>query len=228
MSTNLSETLKHCHLFAGTSEVDRQTLLSIARLREVNRGDLLFEEGQVSDGFYVVVSGKIKVFKLSPDGRERILHVIQPGNSFADAAIFDDGAFPAFAMSLDKSSLLFFPKVQFLDLLRDHPQLAINMIAGLSRFLRNFALQIEDLTFRDVPARLARFLLSNCDTKNNKRLVKLSISKAQLASNLGTTSETLSRTLRKLADEEMIAVQGRSIDLIDPDRLHDLVDADRY
>lgn len=225
MTVNLSETLKRCHLFAGTTEEDRAALLAIARMREVQRGELLFEEGETSDGFYVVVSGRIKVFKLSPDGRERILHVIQPGNSFADAAIFDDGFYPAFATSIDNSALLFFPKVQFLDLLHRKPQLAINMIAGLSRFLRNFAMQIEDLTFRDVPARLARFLLAQV-TQGVDR-VQLPFSKAQLASNLGTTSETLSRTLRKLADEEIIAVKGKTIDLLDLDRLHELVDSDR-
>ncbi len=226
MSLNLSNLLKQCHLFAGTSDADRQLLLSISKMRDYSRGELLFEEGQLAGGFYVVVSGKVKVFKLSPDGRERILHVIQPGSSFADAAIFDDGDFPAFAMCIDQSSLLFFPKDQFLGLLHRQPQLAINMIAGLSRFLRNFATQIEDLTFRDVPARLARFLISECD--KGSRQVKLAVSKAQLASNLGTTSETLSRTLRKLADEELITVQGRTISLIDMNRLHDLVDAERF
>ena len=100
------------------------------------------------------------------------------------------------------------------------------MIAGLSRFLRNFASQIEDLTFRDVPARLARFLIGEGD--RGSRQVKLKVSKAQLASNLGTTSETLSRTLRKLADEQLITVQGRTISLIDLDGLHDLVDAERF
>ncbi|MBW6510425.1 MAG: Crp/Fnr family transcriptional regulator [Desulfuromonadales bacterium] len=201
-------------------------LLAITKTREAGRGELLFEEGQKADGFFVVVSGKIKVFKLSPDGRERILHVIQPGNSFADAAIFADGAFPAFAMCIDQSTLLFFPRDQFLGLLHRHPQLAINMIAGLSRFLRNFASQIEDLTFRDVPARLARFLVSECE--KGRQQVTLTVSKAQLASNLGTTSETLSRTLRKLADEGLIAVQGRTIKLLDINRLDDLVDAARF
>lgn len=226
MSNNISTILKQCHLFAGTSDDDREKLLSIGRIREFQRGELLFEEGQVADGFYVVISGKVKVFKLSPDGRERILHVIHPGSSFADAAIFDDGAFPAFAVSIDQSKLLFFPKDHFLNLLHSYPQLAINMIAGLSRFLRNFATQIEDLTFRDVPSRLARYLLSI--RQDDIDHVRLTISKAQLASNLGTTSETLSRTLRKLVDDELIEVQGRIIRFLDVERLHDLVDVERY
>jgi len=133
-------------------------LLSILRIRKFKKGEILFEEGADAEGFYIVASGKVKVYKLSPDGRERILHVVQAGHSFAEAAIFDDGRYPAFAETLQPATLLFFPKQEFLDLLHLHSQLAINMIAGLSHFLRQFAVQIEDLTFRDVPARTFRKL----------------------------------------------------------------------
>ena len=94
------------------------------------------------------------------------------------------------------------------------------MIAGLSFFLRQFTVQIEDLTFRDVPARLARYLLNS--STETPGVISLPVSKTQLASNLGTTSETLSRTFRKLSDEEIISVQGRRIEILDSDRLFDL------
>ncbi|MCK4501540.1 MAG: Crp/Fnr family transcriptional regulator, partial [Desulfuromonadales bacterium] len=190
MNNNSLKIIKQCPLFYSSSEYDLQLLLSILRVRKFPKGEFLFAEGAEADGFYIVASGKVKIYKLSPDGKERILHIIQPGNSFAEAAIFDDGRYPAFAETLDVSELLFFPKREFFDLLHQHTQLAINMIAGLSRFLRLFTVQIEDLTFRDVPARLARYLLDLGaeDTKS----VLLPISKTQLASNLGTTSETLS------------------------------------
>ncbi len=219
MNINSSEIIKSCPLFSGVSASDLKLLLSIVKIRKASRGELLFEEGAGADGFYIVAGGKVKVYKLSPDGRERILHVIQPGNSFAEAAIFDDGRYPAFAETLDESTLLFFPKREFLDLLHNHSQLAVNMIAGLSRFLRIFTMQIEDLTFRDVPARLARYLLS---LKNSGIIIDLPISKTQLASNLGTTSETLSRTFRKLSDDEIIAVKGKKIEILDFTRLADL------
>ncbi|MCK5783836.1 MAG: Crp/Fnr family transcriptional regulator, partial [Desulfobacterales bacterium] len=190
----IAERIKQCHLFSGISEKDFELLAVIIKIRCCSKGEILFEEGAEAAGFYVVASGKVKVYKLSPDGRERILHVVQPGSSFAEAAIFDDGRYPAFAETLDASTLLFFPKRDFLDLLHQHSQLAINMIAGLSRFLRQFAVQIEDLTFRDVPARLARYLLSLGSSETTS--VSLPVSKTQLASHLGTTSETLSRTLR--------------------------------
>jgi CRP/FNR family transcriptional regulator len=187
------------------------------------RGDVLFQQGEKATGFYVVASGKVKIYKLSPDGKERILHVIQPGNSFADAAIFADGCYPAFAETLEKSKLIFFPKTDFLNLLHQHSQISINMIGGLARFLRQFTTQIEDLTFRDVPARLARYL-SDLGGDHLVHLV-LPISKSQLASNLGTVSETLSRTFRKLSDEGIIKVQGKNIEIQDVDRLLDLANS---
>ena len=225
MTDQYSFIIRQCHLFSGISEDDARLLSSIFKLKSCSKGEILFEEGAVADGFYLVISGKVKVYKLSPEGKERILHVIQPGNSFADAAIFGDGRYPAFAETLVETRLLFFPKKEFLDLLHAHSQLAINMIAGLSRFLRNFATQIEDLTFRDVPARLARYLLSLAGSSRSS--VVLPLAKAQLASNLGTTSETLSRTFRKLTDENLIRVQGKNIDLLDIDQLFDLAESYR-
>lgn len=223
MDIDTSKIIKQCHLFSGVTPEDLHLLLSILRIRKFEKGEILFAEGSVAEGFYIVSVGKVKVYKLSPDGRERILQVVQTGHSFAEAAIFDDGRYPAFAETLQPSTLLFFPKREFLDLLHQHSRLAINMIAGLSRFLRQFTLQIEDLTFRDVPARLARYLLNLGHPGATS--VSLPVSKTQLASNLGTTSETLSRTLRKLSDDEVIDVKGKKIEILDADRLFFLAES---
>ena len=118
--------------------------------------------------------------------------------------------------------LLFLPKEGFLGLLMDNGQIAINMIAGLSRFLRQFANQIEDLTFKDVPSRLARYLMEL--SHGTKPIVELPISKSQLASNLGTVSETLSRTLRKLSEDDLITVAGKKVEILDFDRLLELAE----
>jgi CRP/FNR family transcriptional regulator len=122
---------------------------------------------------------------------------------------------------LEPSTLLFFPKDDFLQLLHNQSRIAINMIGGLSRFLRQFASQIEELTFKDVPARLARYLI---DLAGDAAEFNLPISKSQLASNLGTVSETLSRTLRKLSDEGYLQVEGKRITILDYDLLSDLSD----
>ncbi len=210
-------------MFAGVTEQDLTLLAGVCRVREYKRAEILFEQGSPASGFYVIVSGKVKIYKLSPDGKERILHIVLPGNTFAEAAIFGDGRYPAFAETLEASTLVYFPKEDFLNLLHSHSQIAINMIGGLASFLREFTTQIEDLTFRDVPARLARYLADLGGDEASA--VTLPISKSQLASNLGTVSETLSRTFRKLADEEIIRVQGKNIQILDADRLIDLADS---
>jgi len=217
--------IRRCHLFAGLTDDDIIILASVIREQRYPKGNILFEEGENAVGFFVVAKGKVKVYKLSSEGKERVLHVVQPGGSFADAAIFADGCYPAFAETIAASELLFFPKKDFLDLLHRHSQLSINMIAGLSRYLRQFTVQIEDLTFRDVPARLARYLLEL--SERSGATVTLPLSKSQLASNLGTTSETLSRTLRKLIDEELVQVQGKAIEILNAERLYELSDSKR-
>lgn len=217
---DLVELLRESPLLSGLTIQDSELLTTIIRHRSALKGEILFEEGEAATGFFLLRSGKVKVYKLSPEGKEHILHVVQPGQTFADAAIFDEGVFPAFAEALTSSSLLFFPRGAFLDLLQSHPQLSINMIAGMSRYLRQFARHIEDLTFRDVPARLARYLQEEGGAQ--QVVVELPISKSQLAANLGTTSESLSRSLRKLADDDILAVRGKTIEILDRERLSDL------
>ncbi len=214
--------IRRCPLFAGVTSEDIDCLAGVARLREHPRGEVLFSEGEKALGFYVVATGKVKIYKLSPEGKERILHIVHPGATFAEAAIFGNGLYPAYAEPLEPSHLLFFPKREFLALLHEHSQIAINMIGGLSRFLRQFATQIEELTFKDVPARLARYLIELAGDEAQQ--VELPISKSQLASNLGTVSETLSRTFRKLSDDDVIAVRGKLIEILDRDRLEDLAE----
>jgi CRP-like cAMP-binding protein len=219
---NYRQILKHSPFFSGLTDVDLDALIGIARIREHPRGELLFSEGEEAAGFFVVLDGKVKVYKLSPEGKERILHVIHPGGTFAEAAIFGDGLYPAYAEPLQVSKLLFLPREGFLALLRDNGRIAINMIAGLSRFLRQFANQIEDLTFKDVPSRLARYLIDL--SRGTKQIVELPISKSQLASNLGTVSETLSRTLRKLSEDDLISVAGKNVEILDFGRLEELAE----
>jgi len=219
---NVTALLKNIPLFAGLSEADLDALQQIARVRECPRGELLFSEGERAEGFFIVLDGKVKVYKLSSEGKERILHVVHPGGTFAEAAIFGNGLYPAYAEPLLASRLLFIPKESFLALLAANGRIAINMIAGLSRFLRQFAQQIEELTFKDVPSRLASYLLDLA--KGRRTTVELPISKSQLASNLGTVSETFSRTLRKLSDDDLIRVDGKRGEILDVERLEELAE----
>jgi CRP/FNR family transcriptional regulator len=221
---DLRPVIHNCPLFSGATDADLDRLLRICRGRDHDKGEQLFADGEPAAGFFIVAAGRVKIYKLSPEGKERILHIVHPGATFAEAAIFGNGLYPAYAEPLVKSHLIFFPKREFLDLLRGDAQIAINMIGGLSRFLRQFATQIEELTFKDVPARLARYLLEL--GAERKAEVELPISKGALASRLGTVSETLSRTFRKLSDDGIIAVGGKTIRILDAERLADL--SERY
>ena len=106
-SQKIRETLKFCRMFAGLPDTDLDPLCSLARLKTEERGTLLFSEGEDAAGFYVIAAGRVKIYKLSADGKERILHIVHSGDTFAEAAIFGDGSYPAFAETLSPTELVF-------------------------------------------------------------------------------------------------------------------------
>ena len=201
-------------LFAGLEETQLRRVQGIARAVEAARRDVLFREGDPAEGIFVLLSGRVKIYKLSPDGKEHILHVVRPGQAFAEAAVFMPGGYPAYAEALQKSRALLLPKEPFLDLLRQEPSISLNIIATLSRYLKQFADRIEDLSLKDVSARLARWFLATAREKG-RDFWDLEITKGELASQIGTVSETLSRTLRKFQDAGWLQVRGRFVKVLD-------------
>lgn len=209
------EPLKRCPLFAGLKEEDLKKIKAVASLKRVGKKQILFSDGEEARGFYVVLSGKVKLFKMSPEGKEQILHVVSAPEAFAEAALFLEGNYPAFAETLTDSQLLFFPKRDFIQLIEQNPRLSINMIASLSHFLRKFASLIEELSLKEVSARIAKYLidlsLKSAKEGRNPREVDLDLNKGQLASKLGTISETLSRSLSKMKAKKIIDVKKNRI-----------------
>ncbi len=210
-------------LFENLSEQHRAELASIVSEKEYDKGQSVFLEGDDAVGFYVVVSGQIRVFKMSPEGKEQILHVFGPGEPIGEVAVFAGKHFPANASATKKSKLLFFPRAAFTELIGHDPSMAMNMLAELSRRLRRFTVQIEGLSLKEVPGRLATYLLYLSDEQNGSEELSLDISKGQLASLLGTIPETLSRILAKMAREDIIlSTASRTVRIIDQDKLEDL------
>jgi CRP/FNR family transcriptional regulator len=205
-------------LFAGLDDEQLGRIRAIARAVEAARRDVLFREGEPVEGLFVLLSGRVKIYKLSPDGKEHILHVVRPGQTFAEAAVFMPGGYPAYAEALQKSRALLLPKTPFLDLLRDEPAISLQIIASLSRYLKQFADRIEDLSLKDVSARLARWFLATAREKG-RDFWDLEITKGELASQIGTVSETLSRTLRKFQDAGWLQVRGRFVKILDKEAL---------
>jgi CRP/FNR family transcriptional regulator, dissimilatory nitrate respiration regulator len=215
------ELLHQCYLFRGLEDAELTAVAEIAVIRTVEEGELLFFQGDVARGFYAVLSGMVRVFKSSPQGREYTLHRIPAGQIFAEAAIFDGEHYPANAAAVERSTVAFFPADRFRALVAGSPVLSLKMIGSLSRFVRDFNQQIEDLSLKEVPSRLASYLQRQSE-KSGSRQVMLESSKTELAQSLGTVLETLSRSFRKLQDVGVIAVSERSIEILDPDRLADI------
>ena len=182
---------------------------------------MIFSEGDPANGFYIVETGKVKIFKLSFDGKEQILHIYGPGNPFGEVPVFEGKNFPAYATAIQKSRLIFLERDRFVQVLSQTPSLAMSMLGALSGKLREFTVQIENLSLKEVPARLASYILTLSAEQKNEEKVRLPLSKNQLANLIGTTPETLSRMLKKLSDEGYISVQARDISILDAEGLSD-------
>ena len=220
------ELLRRCPLFAGLKEEDLKRIRAIASLRQIEKKEVLFSDGEETKGFYVILSGRVKLFKVSPEGKEQILHIVSAPDAFAEAALFLEGTYPAFAEAMTDCQLLYFPKKDFIQLIEKNPQLSINMIVTLSHFLKRFASLIEELSLKEVSSRIAKYIvdLSIKSSKEGKspKEVELDLSKTQLALKLGTISETLSRTLAKMKAKRIIDVKKNKIIILNREALEEL------
>ena len=211
--------LREIPMFTELDEEHYARITAHCAVHEHEKGDLLFSEGEPYLGLYVVLKGAVKVFRMSPDGKETVLHIIFPIQTLAEIPMFAGADYPAHAECIMRSTVLFARKEPFLELLRDNPELSLRMLAGLSKRLRTLAVQIEDLTAHDIRTRVIRYLLDEYgrqdDGKKILPLLRLPVSKSLLAVHLGTTLETLSRTMRKLEGEGKISMKGKSVLLQD-------------
>jgi CRP/FNR family transcriptional regulator len=202
-------------LFEGLDPEQVRWLASIVEVKTHAKGKIIFTEGEIAAGLYVVHTGRVKIYKLSTEGKEQILHIFGPGEPFGEVAVFAGGQFPAYAETLGPSETLFLPRKKFVELITKDPSLAMNMLAMLSKRLKYFTQLVENLSLKEVPQRLAAYLLVLSNMKDKEETVELDIAKGQLASLLGTIPETLSRILNKMIGQGYIEVEGRYIKLLD-------------
>jgi len=212
----------HIPLFSGLSQEQHKNLFQICIKRRYRRNQTIFREGKPANGFYIVFSGRVKVYKLSPEGKEQILHIFGPGEVFGEVPVFAGRSFPAHASALEDSVILFFPRVAFIELVKKDPTLALNMLAVLSSRLREFTVLIENLSLKEVSSRLAAYFLYMKEQKGGKEKFRLDVTKSQLASLLGTIPETLSRTLAKMNKQGLIKTEGSQIEILDQEGLQKL------
>jgi CRP/FNR family transcriptional regulator len=214
-------TLRTCQLFAGLPMEDLESIAAIVAVKPVAKGDYLFRESQPSLGFYLVQSGAINIHRVNAAGKEQVLHIFRAGESFAEATLANDRGYPANARAVEPSQVLLVQKSGFLALIKRHPELALRMLGAMSLHLRVLVGQLEDLTLKDVETRLANWLVKRCpDPKTEKPVtIQLAMTKRVLAAELGTVSETFSRTLAKFRELGLVTVKGRALTINNPSRL---------
>ncbi|MCX7856845.1 MAG: Crp/Fnr family transcriptional regulator [Deltaproteobacteria bacterium] len=209
--------LKKVLLFKNLPHDQLKKILEISEKKVFRKGQTIFTEGDPADGIYVLREGKVKVFKLSLDGKEQVLHFIGEGGVFGEVAVFLGEPFPASAEAQSESTVLFIPRSSFFDLLKNDPTISMNMLALLSLRLKEFVHLIDTISLKDVSQRVSTYLLFIAEKKDN--IVDLRIKKSELASFLGTIPETLSRVLTKMVKTGLIKMEGARIEITNPEEL---------
>jgi CRP/FNR family transcriptional regulator len=218
--------LKQVPMFSDLKEEDLERLSSMTVARGVAEGENLFHDGDEAKGFYLLTGGRLKVFKITPEGREQILHFISPGETFAEVALFSGSTYPAGAQALEAGEVIFFPRDGLLKMVRKNPQLSLNIMAGFAKWVRQFNRLLSEYT-KAVPSRLAGYLLAEALQQQPSALadgakVRLTVNKTEIAALLGTISATLSRAFAQLRDAGLIEVSDREVVIRDLSRLRDI------
>ena len=220
----IENTLRSCQLFMGLPTADIVAIASFVISKHLDKGEYLFREGDRSEGFYVVQQGAINVHRVNAAGKEQVIHLFQPIESFAEATLATEGGYPADARATEPTTVLLVPKNDFVDLLRRRPDLALRMLGSMSQHLRVIVGLLDDLTLKDMETRLANWLLKQCQPITATAVeIKLNRTKRVLAAEMGTTSETLSRTLAKFRDHKLLRVTGNTVVVMKPRELQKLL-----
>jgi len=218
-------TLRSCQLFVGLPQADLENIADVAVVKSLEKGEYLFHEGDPARGFYVVQRGAVNVHRVNAAGKEQIIHVFRAGDSFAEVALASSTGYPADARVIEPTQVLLIQKDGILALVKRQPELALRMLGSMSSHLRVLVGQLEDLTLKDVETRLANWLVKRCPNQQSDKPVRieLAMTKRVLAAELGTVSETFSRTLATFRERKLLTVKGRTITVLSPLALSNLL-----
>jgi CRP/FNR family transcriptional regulator len=215
---NVVDILHGCRLFAQVPESGFQRLATMARIHEFPKGKIIFRDGDDCPGAYVLHRGRVRVFKIAPNGKEHVLHVVEPGYTFAEVAAMGNFACPANAEALTDVCCLLLPSGPLRTALNEDHSLCQGMLVGLTFWVRQLVGLLEDIVLRDAAGRVAQYLLQ-LDT-GDEQFLQLPALKRHVASHLNLTSETFSRTIRRLVDSRLISeLEGHRVRLLDRDGL---------
>lgn len=216
---NVGQILAKAPIFSGLADTEMSFLSQRAVARNFSAGQTVFAEDDACTGMYVIESGHIRIFKSSPGGREQVLSIDGPGSSIAELPVFDGGNYPASGVAVDDVTVLFVSKQDFQALCLAHPEVALKVLRVVGARLRRLVGMIEELSFTTVRHRLASFLLRTAQKEGRVTdeglEFPLSISNQELASQIGTVRELVSRNLSRLQAEGIIKIDGRSVIVCD-------------
>jgi CRP/FNR family transcriptional regulator len=219
----IAGTLKATQLFSALDEPEIASLSQRTTTRRFTSGELLFSEGQPCAGLYVVVSGRVRIFKTAPNGREQVLTIEGPGASIAELPVFDGGPYPASAAALQESQLLFISRNDFRAFCLEHPEVALKVLQTVGSRLRRLVGIIEELSFTTLRHRLISWLLREAKRKGRQdehgTTFDLGMSHQELAAHVGTVRELVSRNMARLQSQGFIRINGREITILDQEGL---------
>jgi CRP/FNR family transcriptional regulator len=203
--------------FTELHNADLKRLAQSLSERTFEKGQVIFLEEEACQGLYIVRAGSVKIYKVSPEGREQILRYVDAGGSFNEVAVFDGGSNPANVAALVPTTVWIVPRAPIADLIRRRPEVAQAIIQNLGARLRLMIGLVEDLSFRQVTARLAKLLLETAALQRHK------LSRQQMAARLGTVREVIGRSLKQLESRGLIRVERGRIVIVDRSGLEKIV-----
>ena len=228
-SNNLRQTLVGVPIFSGLTESELEFLAQRTVPRRYPAGELVFGEGDPCRGLYIVQSGHVRIFNSSSSGREQVLSIDGPGSSIAELPVFDGGAYPASAIAIEDATLLFVGKQDFQALCLAHPQVGLKVLRVVGARLRRLVGIIEELSFTTVRHRLASYLFRLAQKSGKQAaeglVVSLPVNNQELAAQIGTVRELVSRNLSRLQAEGLLKIDGRDVTLCDLQALEEEIES---
>lgn len=221
--------LRKIFLFSELEDSELEQILSFSKIKTFSKGEIIFFDTEPYIGFYGIINGQVKIYKISQEGREHIIHLENTGSTFAEIPMFEKylvtakstSCYPANAMSIeDCTKLIRVPELEFLNFICENPKICMKMLCSFARRLKFLNSHIGSIILDDVTKRLLKYIVKKCEcecmdnniiNKCNECTIELDISKSDLASHLGTITETLSRSFKKLQNENVISVKGKFI-----------------
>jgi len=219
VSALYKEFVKKTHLFHGLNEQQLDKVLTHSCLHKLKKEQILFNQGDNVNCFYLVLSGMVKLFRVSPDGQEKVIEVVNSGDTFAEALMFlDNPNFPVSAASLSDAQVVSFNATNFLNMLNQSPDTCLTLLGSMSQRIRGLVQEIDNLSVQTGRQRLAAYLL---ELAGDDDALHLPVAKSVLASRLSIKPETFSRIIKQLRNSETISVDGADIKILDQDQLED-------